>query len=382
MLEIKGIYADAVVLSDEIDKLAKAQIQQLADHPISKNAHIRIMPDVHAGLGCVIGYTAKLTDIVIPNLIGVDIGCGVLAFDFDGLDLKVKDFETIDRIIRNSIPSGTRIRGSFLHNVERIADEYLKLDFWKFEKLLEKTAKKTNQDINYILNSIGTLGGGNHFIEIDKSKNGLYFVVHSGSRNFGLNVANYHQKKAKRICKDSTPRGMEYLSKDDAEEYMKDMKTAQQFAKLNRYAILYTLLKEFFGNVMSNKIVESVHNYINFEDSIVRKGAISAKKGELLLIPLNMSEGIIVGRGRGNKEWNESAPHGAGRVMSRKQAKKSLSLREFKKRMDGVFSTCINKHTIDESPMAYKNSNYILGYLKDTVDVIETAKPVYNFKAV
>ncbi len=380
MIEINGAYSKAKIFADEIEETAKNQIIQLVNHPISKNAHIRIMPDVHAGLGCVIGYTAYLGDMVIPNLIGVDIGCGVLAFCFKGLDLGKSDFVEIDNIIRKNIPSGTKVRGSFSKSVYEVSKR-LGLDFDKFEKKLERIAKKTNQDINYVLNSIGTLGSGNHFIEIDKSDKNICFVVHSGSRNFGLSIANYHQKKAKKVCRDNVPKGMEYLVGIDAKEYMEDMKTAQIFAKLNRYTILHTIIKEFVGS-LNFETIESVHNYINFDDKIVRKGAISAHKGERVIIPLNMAEGVVVGIGKGNNDWNMSAPHGAGRLMSRKQAKKSLSLNEFKNSMKSVFSTCVNKKTIDESPMAYKDKDYILNKLKENVDVLYIAKPIYNFKAV
>ncbi len=380
MIEINGAYSKAKIFADEIEETAKNQIIQLVNHPISKNAHIRIMPDVHAGLGCVIGYTAYLGDMVIPNLIGVDIGCGVLAFCFKGLDLGKSDFVEIDNIIRKNIPSGTKVRCSFSKNVYEVSKR-LGLDFDKFEKKLERIAKKTNQDINYVLNSIGTLGSGNHFIEIDKSDKNICFVVHSGSRNFGLSIANYHQKKAKKVCRDNVPKGMEYLVGIDAKEYMEDMKTAQIFAKLNRYTILHTIIKEFVSS-LNFETIESVHNYINFDDKIVRKGAISAHKGERVIIPLNMAEGVVVGIGKGNNDWNMSAPHGAGRLMSRKQAKKSLSLNEFKNSMKSVFSTCVNKKTIDESPMAYKDKDYILNKLKENVDVLYIAKPIYNFKAV
>ncbi len=380
MIEINGAYSKAKIFADEIEETAKNQIIQLVNHPISKNAHIRIMPDVHAGLGCVIGYTAYLGDMVIPNLIGVDIGCGVLAFCFKGLDLGKSDFVEIDNIIRKNIPSGTKVRGSFSKSVYEVSKR-LGLDFDKFEKKLERIAKKTNQDINYVLNSIGTLGSGNHFIEIDKSDKNICFVVHSGSRNFGLSIANYHQKKAKKVCRDNVPKGMEYLVGIDAKEYMEDMKTAQIFAKLNRYTILHTIIKEFVGS-LNFETIESVHNYINFDDKIVRKGAISAHKGERVIIPLNMAEGVVVGIGKGNNDWNMSAPHGAGRLMSRKQAEKSLSLNEFKNSMKSVFSTCVNKKTIDESPMAYKDKDYILNKLKENVDVLYIAKPIYNFKAV
>ena len=381
MLTVKGTYSDAVVFSDDIEESAYSQIVQLVNHPIAKQAHIRIMPDVHTGKGCVIGYTAKLGGIVIPNLIGVDIGCGVLSFYFVNLKLDNKAFDRIDSIIRTLIPSGTRIRGSLSDYVYVVSKRYMNMNFDEFKKRIEKLAYKTKQDINYVLNSLGSLGSGNHFIEIEVADELTYFTVHSGSRNFGLNVANYHQKKAKNIVKkDGIPLGMEYLEGKDAKEYMEDMETAQIYARINRYVMLYTIIKNF-TNEEEAGIIESVHNYINFSDGIVRKGAISAHKKEKVVIPLNMADGLIVGEGLGSREWNYSAPHGAGRKMSRRQARKILSMKEFRKKMEGVYSSCVGQKTIDESPMAYKDKSRLLNYLKETVKITHIAKPVYNFKA-
>ena len=381
MLTVKGIYSDAVIFSDDIEESAYSQIVQLVNHPIAKQAHIRIMPDVHTGKGCVIGYTAKLGGIVIPNLIGVDIGCGVLSFYFVNLKLNNKAFDRIDSIIRTLIPSGTRIRGSLSDYVYVVSKRYMNMNFDEFKKRIEKLAYKTKQDINYVLNSLGSLGSGNHFIEIEVADELTYFTVHSGSRNFGLNVANYHQKKAKNIVKkDGIPLGMEYLEGKDAKEYMEDMETAQIYARINRYAMLYTIIKNF-TNEEEAGIIESVHNYINFSDGIVRKGAISAHKKEKVVIPLNMADGLIVAEGLGSREWNYSAPHGAGRKMSRRQARKKLSIKEFREKMEGVYSSCVGQKTIDESPMAYKDKSRLLNYLKETVKITHIAKPVYNFKA-
>ncbi len=382
MIELKGKYGKAIIFSNYIEKTAYIQILNLVNHPIAKDAHIRIMPDVHAGIGCVIGYTAKLGNMVIPNLIGVDIGCGVLTFRFNELRLDKQDFKRIDSIIKTYIPSGTKIRKSMSNYIYDVCEHYLNLDFTYFEKSLNNIAKKTSQSIHYILNSIGSLGSGNHFIEIEKTKNAIYFTVHSGSRKFGLNIANYHQKKAKHSSKTKKNiiAGMEFLTDAEASEYMEDMKIAQIYARINRYVIIKTILNTFFS-LKETEIIESIHNYIDFKDKIIRKGAISAYKKELLVIPLNMAKGLIIGKGLGNKEWNLSAPHGAGRKMSRRQAKKSLSLQEFKDKMKNVYSSCINKSTIDESPMAYKDINTILKYLQETVEVIEIAQPIYNFKA-
>ncbi len=380
MLKISGRYGTALVFAESVEEGAYSQIENLVDHPVAKDAHIRIMPDVHSGIGCVIGFTARLGSIVIPNLIGVDIGCGVLAFHYRGLSLSKSDFKEVDRIIKKEIPSGTRIRDVFSPYVTRVCGEYLGIDFSEFERSLRKLALKTKQDIAYVLNSLGTLGSGNHFIEIDSSGDGVYFVVHTGSRNFGLNVANYHQKKAKKLCRDAVPRGMEYLKGSDAREYMEDMKVAQIYARINRYTILVTILSRFMG-AKPDEVIESVHNYIDFRDNIVRKGAISAHKGERLLIPFNMAYGTLIGIGKGNREWNFSAPHGAGRRLSRKQALKKLSLGEFKERMSGIYSTCVSRKTLDESPMAYKSADEIMKYIHETVEIEEIVKPVYNFKA-
>jgi len=382
MFELKGKYGNAIIFADNVEDTAYSQIIKLVNHPISKGAHIRIMPDVHAGIGCVIGYTAKLTDIVIPNLIGVDIGCGVLTFCFNDMKLTKKDFLYMDKIVKENIPSGTRIRKSLSSQASDVCEQYLNIDFSEFLKSLRNTAKRTSQDMNYALFSLGSLGSGNHFIEIEKTKNAVCFSVHSGSRKFGLNIANFHQKIAKKLTKPSynIPSGMEYLKKPEVFDYIEDMKVAQTYAQINRYTIIKTII-ERFTSVKENNTIESIHNYINFDDKVVRKGAISAHKNEKLVIPLDMSKGMIIGEGLGNEEWNYSAPHGAGRKMSRKQAKKSLSLEEFKKKMKNVYSSCINRQTLDESPMAYKDSDYILKYLKETVKINEIAKPLYNFKA-
>ncbi len=380
MLKIDGKYGSAIVFADNVEEGAYAQIENLVDHPIAKDAHIRIMPDVHSGIGCVIGFTAKLGEIVVPNLIGVDIGCGVLAFRYRGLKLSKSDFKQMDAIIKKEIPVGTKIRSFFSSYVPRVCQRYLGIDFYEFEKGLRRVVKRTEQDITYVLNSLGTLGSGNHFIEIDKSDGSVYFVVHSGSRNFGLNVANYHQKRARSLCKAPVPKGMEYLKGSEAKEYMEDMKIAQQYAQINRYTIMATIIDNLLGSE-PHEIIESVHNYISFKDRIVRKGAISAHRGEKLLIPFNMAYGTLIGVGKGNKEWNLSAPHGAGRRMSRKQAMKRLSVKEFRKQMEDVYSSCVGKKTLDESPMAYKDVDEVLRYLPETVDLLEIAKPIYNFKA-
>ncbi len=381
MFELEGRYGIAKIFADSLEETVKSQIIQLLNHPIAKNAHIRIMPDAHAGLGCVIGLTAKITNMVIPNLIGVDIGCGVLVFVLKSEEFKRDDFVRLDNVIKKNIPSSNRIRSNLSAYAKKACMEYLDADFDLFQKRLYSVSSKTNQNIDYVLNSLGTLGGGNHFIELAEDNDNLYLVVHSGSRNFGLNIAKYHQRKAKKKAKTGVASGLEYLVEDDMNEYVEDMKLAQLFARINRYAILSILMDLFFFD-KPKKVVESIHNYIDFNDRIMRKGAISAHKEERVVIPLNMAEGFILGAGLGNSQWNYSAPHGAGRTMSRRQAKNALSVADFKSSMKGVFSTCINKSTIDESPMAYKSKEYIIKHIKETVQISSIVKPIYNFKAV
>jgi len=419
-MELKGKYGTATVFTDEIESSAISQIIQLLNQPMSKDAHVRVMPDVHAGAGCVIGYTAYRTDEIVPNLIGVDIGCSVTAWRLGKRSIVGEKFDKLDEFIRKNIPSSRNIH-------DRIFD-YTKNSTLAFsfplkskENIIE-VSKRTNQDPDYVLRSLGTLGGGNHFIEIDKDDNDeLWLVIHSGSRNFGLKIAKYHQSIAedsilgidedeyakriehikstkkgkgievaikkfrKEISKRGKVTGLESLSGENAQAYFKDMNTAQAYAKLNHRIMSYIILTGFYKMVYKDvEIIESVHNYINFEDNIVRKGAISAHKDERVIIPLNMADGVIVGYGKGNEDWNYSAPHGAGRKMSRTKAKESISLKQFRATMKrkGVWSSTVNKYTLDEAPQAYKKTEHIIKYLKDTVDIEVHMKPIYNFKGV
>lgn len=422
-MKIKGKYGKAIVYNDHVEQEAISQILNLLDQPMASGANIRVMPDVHAGLGCVIGYTAKITNEIVPNLIGVDIGCGVTAYRLGHKkDINAK-FDKLDKYIKEKIPSGKNVYSGL--EVPSVTDLFVKFNFKgdpkDFEYDVLKTARKTGQDQLYVRSSIGTLGGGNHFIEVDEDNKGDYWlVVHSGSRNFGLKIAKYHQKIAedttlgiskeeydkkveeikrtkkgkdieaainklrKEHSKKRKATGLEFLTGKEAENYFYDMNIAQKYARLNRLIMLEKIVRGFYKIKFDNsKIIESTHNYINFEDNIIRKGAISAHKGQRVIIPLNMADGIIVGYGKGNIEWNNSAPHGAGRKMSRSKAKQGITLEEFQKimRNNGVWTSSVNKSTVDEAPQAYKKSTDIINLLKDTVDIEVHMKPVYNFKA-
>jgi RNA-splicing ligase RtcB len=422
-MEIKGKYGKAVVYNDHVEEEAISQITNLLNQPMAESAHVRIMPDVHAGAGCVIGYTAKLTDKIVPNLIGVDIGCGVTAYRLGNKkDIKLR-FDKLDKYIREKVPSGREVNArSGMPNIFK-AHSRLKLggDPDNFLSKVEDVAKRTEQDESYVKRSIGTLGGGNHFIEIDEDDNhDVWVVVHTGSRNFGLKVAKFHQQVAeesvlgfdkeeydkrveeikrnkkgkgievainqlrKEMSKKGKATGLEYLDGDKAQQYFNDMDVAQKYARLNRFLIIEKIVDGFYKKKLDiHKVIESTHNYINFEDGIIRKGAISAHKGQRVIIPLNMADGVIVGYGKGNPEWNNSAPHGSGRKLSRSKAKSGIRLEDYQKIMKdkGVWSTSINKSTLDEAPQAYKNSNDIKSYLSDAVDIEVHMKPIYNFKA-
>ncbi|NPV39196.1 RNA-2',3'-PO4:RNA-5'-OH ligase [Brevinematales bacterium NS] len=381
-MKLRGQFTDAEVLIRDIDDATREQIKTLVDCPAFEGQKIVIMPDCHSGKGSVIGFTMKLGDLVIPNIIGVDIGCGIELYR---LDTESIDFEKFDRYIRRAIPSGFE-RHTRPILTGRYEEGYYTRDL---EAKIEKISRKIGIDPAVAFCSLGTLGGGNHFIEIDRDEKGRYWLsLHSGSRHFGLQIASYHQKRAKQWVasheKGWKYRELEYLPlSQGGEEYLEDMKVAQKYAEVNRRAMARLILEEFFSqNIDDTETIKSVHNYIDFDDGIIRKGAIRAHSGERLVIPLNMRDGVIIGRGKGRKDWNLSAPHGAGRRLSRHQAKKQLSLEEFRKTMEGVWSSTISIHTIDEAPMAYKPSKLILELLPENVEIEEVVKPVYNFKAV
>lgn len=381
MLTFKGKYNSANVMIDELDQETINQIESFLNHPAFANTYIAIMPDTHAGAGAVIGFTAKMNNYIIPNVVGVDLGCGVNAYPLDNTSI---DFEQLDNFIKKNIPSGFSIRDS--SGIQDAAMKYMPEDF--IEKVLETARKTGQQKTDRVIYSFGTLGGGNHFIEVDQTEEGQYWlVIHSGSRNFGLKVAGYHQNKAKELAKqmlfgENIYKGLEYLPMElGGKEYLENMQVAQEYAKYNREIMAKHLIDDFFRSNW-NKPILSVHNYINFEDNIIRKGAVSAHKGERLIIPFNMRDGVAVCIGKGSKKWNYSAPHGAGRLMSRTIAKKELLLDDFKNDMEGIYTTTANQSTIDESPRAYKGTFAIIMAIAETADIEFLMKPVYNFKAV
>lgn len=377
MIDFKGRYASCRVFADAIEETAEEQIKTFLDCPAFDGAKIRIMPDVHAGAGAVIGFTAPLGDKVIPNVIGVDIGCGVhsVLYGDRAADLVFADF---DRLLRLAVPAGFSVRERPYARMESVWNGGIGDGFAEFQEDVDLVSEKTGQDHGRVWKSIGTLGGGNHFIEIGKDDDGnVWLTVHSGSRNFGLKVALHHQKKA--IAQMGKQGGLEWLSGDDAEEYLRDMRTAQKFADLNRRCML-----DAIGDFMPEPDghVASVHNFIG-DDDVIRKGAISAHYGEKVVIPWNMRDGLIIGRGKGKEDWNNSAPHGAGRVMGRKQAKRTLDADEFfdDMRSAGIWSTCVGPDTLDESPEAYKDHSSVKLALAESVTVERTVRPVYSFKA-
>lgn len=388
MLEYKGQYNSAIVYNDEVEETAISQIYSFLNHPAFAKGRIRIMSDIHAGAGAVIGFTSELNpDMIIPNVIGVDIGCGVLTYRLP-CEVKEVDFERFDKHVRLEIPSGTSTRSCLYLESPRlykILNENEIKDYDHFKSEVDRIIHDigAGEYSTRFWNSIGSLGSGNHFLELNRDEfDEIWITIHSGSRNFGLQIANFHQKKA--IAKLGKMGGLEYLEGEDAQYYIRDMKIAQIYARLNRLVMLQLLI-EYFDLTYNEKMfkVESIHNYINFKDNIIRKGAISAHKDENVVIPFNMATGCIIGTGKGNIEWNYSAPHGAGRTMSRSKAKEVLDLEEFELRMKeaDVWSSCISKGTIDESPMSYKEPESILGYIKDTIHISRTIKPIYNFKA-
>lgn len=368
MFVIEGTCTTARVFADEVEDLARIQIFHVCNHPAFEGCKIRIMPDVHVGAGCVIGFTAEMkTDKVIPNLIGVDIGCGVLTARLGSLP----EYAAFDERLRQRVPSGFRVRKQ-VHEA-LLSDPELDAEVMRVCRDVLKVEPERHR------RSVGSLGGGNHFIEIARGMENAYLCIHCGSRNFGLRVAEHYQALAEETCPDTYLRerrkSLCYLQGEDSEAYLRDMKVAQRFAALNRRVILSELTDEVPLNVF-----DTVHNYIA-EDGIMRKGAVQAVQGQKLIVPLNMRDGSVICIGRGNDDFNCSSPHGAGRRLSRKKAKKELSLEEFQMAMSGVFSTCVSWATLDEAPMAYKNGDEVLSQIHETAEIIEKICPVYNFKA-
>lgn len=359
ILQIQGRYNTAKVFTDDIDSDAYAQILQMMNQVWSRNMSVRIMPDVHAGKGCTVGTTMTIEDRIVPNLVGVDIGCGVdvlvVKKDFGEIDLAL-----LDEIVHNNIPAGAAARTK-PH---------------AFIKELDWNAFLAPIDIQNSKLQLGSLGGGNHFIEADRDDDGnFYFVIHSGSRNLGKEVCNYYQDFADH-------NSLFYIEGNDLEHYLHDMNLAQNYAALNRRAMLDEI-KSAFG-IKKQDIIEefsTIHNYIDIKKRILRKGAISAQKGERVIIPMNMRDGSLICTGKGNSDWNFSAPHGAGRLYKRGEAKERFTLEEYQQQMEGIFSSSVALSTIDESPMAYKPMESIIEKIQPTVDVVKRIKPIYNFKS-
>ncbi|MDR1595837.1 MAG: RtcB family protein [Puniceicoccales bacterium] len=378
MNTIKGEYNKAVVYAKYLDEGCDEQIRQYLDHPLFADTTVRIMPDAHVGKGATIGFTATCNEYVVPSLIGVDIGCGVSAYN---LGRKNIDFDKLDKYIRKYIPAGKDVRSDELDILEKwypyVMNNSTSLE--DFREKVSELASKLMLPLGRVFASLGTLGGGNHFIEIDTDEDKCHWLlVHTGSRNLGASTARYHQN----IAEDTTPKNspIKFLHGIAANGYVDDMIATQLYARVNRALIGCQISCDFLKVAKEDlSVVESVHNYIDFDHGIVRKGAISAQKGERLVIPFSMADGAILGVGKGNAEWNYSAPHGSGRKMSRSRAKE-LSMDEYRKRMKGVWSSCVGKNTLDESPMAYKKTNDILDAIVDTLEVTNRMFPVYNFK--
>ena len=363
MITIENTYNTAKVFTDTLDPGAEGLIRALCGSPVSQGSTIRIMPDVHPGRGSVIGTTMTLTDKAAPGLVGVDIGCGILVMKVKG---KRMELQKLDKVIHQAVPAGRSIRS----NAHRFAETF-DLDALRCGKHVQKEKARL---------SVGSLGGGNHFVELDKDEDGGYWlIIHSGSRHLGVEVSTWYQDLAYQNSPEGTPYELSWLTGDLMADYLHDMALTQHFAEQNRRAIADEIVKGMKWTIEDS--FSTVHNYIDPERMILRKGAVSAEKGERLIIPLNMRDGCLLCIGKGNPDWNGSAPHGAGRLMSRSDARQSFTLSRFKKEMDGIYSTSINRDTLDESPMAYKPMDEIVSRIDSTVEITEHIRPVYSFKA-
>jgi RNA-splicing ligase RtcB len=374
-MKIQGKFNEAIVYTDHIDNDSLNQIYAMLNIPAFANSKIRIMPDVHYGKGSVVGFTMTMNEYICPFVVGIDIGCGVDAYNLGQIEVDLPQF---DKFLQSNIPSGRNV------------NDVRALDYFNLTSELENLIQKvTLKHYDRVLKSLGTLGGGNHFIELDKDKEGnVWLLIHSGSRYLGLAVFDYHQQVARNYIKKNFNGASAYyrneymLLKNEGAEYLFDMKLTQEYATLNRKVMASVLIEKYFGRKFKTiEHINSIHNYISFEDKIIRKGAISAQKDEMLIIPLNMRDGVIICRGKGSADWNYSAPHGAGRVLSRGHAKEVVSIEEFQQSMHGIYSTSVNTSTIDESPMAYKPAEMIIDTIGDSVEIINVAKPIYNFKS-
>ena len=394
MLELKGKYNTTKVFTDNVDNETISQVIELLNQDYIKDAKIRIMPDCHAGTGCVIGTTMTISDKVCPNLVGVDIGCGMLAVRIAEKDV---DLPKLDNVINTYVPAGFNVNDEPLGNFSHLND----------------LVAPANISLAYC--SIGRLGGGNHFIELDKDDDGnLWLVIHTGSRHLGLEVAKYYQELAYKQLKDldvgdkikavsadlkakgrekeiektinalkmhepHIPKSLCYVSGQAFKDYIHDMEIVQKHAELNRKYIADAIIEKMGWHICEE--FQTIHNYIDTKNLILRKGSVSARDGEKLIIPINMRDGSLICVGKGNPDWNYSAPHGAGRILSRSEAKDAVGIDEFRESMKGIYSSSVMESTIDESPMAYKPMEEIMENIKDTVDIAKVIKPVYNFKA-
>lgn len=365
MKVIKGIYAEAKIFTDDVEEYAQAQVKMICDNQVAEGSKIRLMPDIHPGKVGPIGLSMTVTDKVIPQLLGVDIGCGMICVK---LNKNTAEFQKLDRVIRENVPSGFGIRKEPHHMAEEFSCEKL------------RCARHINRQ--KAERSLGTLGGGNHFIELDRGDDGsLYLVVHTGSRHLGEEVAEYYTKLASTSLQErglEVPYYMSYLEGEQKEAYVEDVQTVQGYAELNRQIIVREILKG-----MKWKAVEQfsvAHNYLD-DFGVLRKGAIAAEKGARVIIPANMRDGMILGAGLGNEDWNRSAPHGSGRRMKREDIKSRYTVSDFKKEMKGIYSSCVGADTLDEAPFAYRSIMEIADRIGDTAQITEILRPVYNYKA-
>lgn len=398
MIEIQGKFGEAKIFIDNTEPGLKEQVKNVLDNIVSKDQKIRIMPDCHVGSGICIGYTTTITDKVVPYYVGSDVGCGVIV---QTLKDKHIDLGRLDKIMHNVVPSGFAIN----NKPHRFASQ---IDITRL-----KCYSELKNPHKFIL-GIGSLGSGNHYCEVNKDETGqLFLVIHTGSRNLGKQIADYYQKKAytnysnQRVINlrnileslrlagrvseieqaskyfvQNNPdieKAMAYCEGQLMDDYLHDMAIAQEYASLNRKAIADIIQCGMRWKVQSE--FQTIHNYIDMDTKILRKGAVRAEKGEILIVPMNMAWGSVIAVGKGNPDWNESCAHGAGRKMSRKKAKESVSMDAYRNSMNGIYTTCVDKSTIDESPMAYKNPEEVLENLKDTIEVVNRIVPVYNFKA-
>lgn len=399
MFEIKGKYNSAKIFTDYAEETAVAQITELLNQSFTQNSTIRIMPDVHAGKGCTIGTTMTITDKIVPNLVGVDIACALETVELFNWQPSTDKLKQLDDAIKRRVPAGFNVHDKSVVNPKLLGLEKLR-------------CYKHLSNINRINCSVGTLGGGNHFIELNKSKDDkFYLVVHSGSRNLGKQVCEYYQnfaitlsqqitvldklkirneliaagkqneieKTLRQMKTNKIQKHLAYLYGPTFDDYIHDMRLVTRYANLNRVAIIEAILEEL--EIDSFDRFTTLHNYIDTDNMILRKGAVSAQEGERLLIPLNMRDGSLLCVGKGNPDWNYSAPHGAGRIMSRGRAKGEIKIEDFKKSMDGIYTTSVAQSTIDESPFAYKPFEEIIANIGDTVDIVDRIVPIYNFKA-